>query len=202
MNPSKSNSESPSKSPGNKPELTKERLEENDVSYNKDTYEPATFGDIFAQLPLHIKYVRESLLNFRNSLPEFNERYHERLQQDCRDLDGRMEDTERRMIRNWSLSPSDKPNEQSAWWKPTCDYPLRDLDPTNHQLQNDFYESQETANECKTRHSNLEPDWTQWLNLNIFKEYKKTVFESFNGPQSSLGMPARHEIEIFEKWCL
>ncbi|KAI7226979.1 hypothetical protein KC330_g8602 [Hortaea werneckii] len=202
MNPSKSNSESPSRSPGNKPELTKERLGENDVFYNEDIYEPTTSGDIFAQMPLHIKYVRESLLNFRNSLPKFNEQYHELLRQDYRDLGGRMEDTERRMTRNWSLSPSDKTSEQSAWWKPTSDYPLRHQDPTNDQLQKDFYESQETAKKCKKRHSKLEPDWTPWLNSNIFKEYEETAFESFTGPQSSLGVPARHEIEIFEKWCI
>lgn len=202
MNPSKSNSESPSKSPGNKPKLTKERLEENDVSYNEDMYEPSTFGDIFAQLPMHIKYVRESLLNFRNSLPKFDERYQELLQRDYRDVNGRMEDTERRMIHNWSVSPSDKPSEQSAWWEPTSHYLLRDLDRTNDQLHQDFCESQKTANKCKKRRSKLEPDWTPWLSNNIFKEYRETSFESFNGPQSSLGAPARHEIEVFEKWCL
>ncbi|KAI7185863.1 hypothetical protein KC363_g6913 [Hortaea werneckii] len=92
MTPSKSNSESPSKGPGEKPELTKERLEENNVSYSKDIHDPAKNGNIFAQLPPHIEYVRESLLNFRNSLPKFDERYHELLRRDVKDLGERMED--------------------------------------------------------------------------------------------------------------
>ncbi|KAI7087573.1 hypothetical protein KC356_g4052 [Hortaea werneckii] len=202
MTPSKSNSESPSKGPGEKPELTKERLEENNVSYIKDIHDPAKNGNIFDQLPPHIEYVRESLLNFRNSLPKFDERYHELLRRDFEDLGERMEDTERRMTHDWSLTPPDKSSEQSAWWEPTSSYPLRNQDQTNDQLKKDFYDSQETAIGCKKRHSKLEPDWTPWLNHNIFKEYDEALFESSHGPQSNTGVPARHEMEIFEKWCI
>ncbi|KAI6843343.1 hypothetical protein KC332_g3577 [Hortaea werneckii] len=48
----------------------------------------------------------------------------------------------------------------------------------------------------------MEVDWTERLRLAVFRKYDEKAVEANDEPQSVSGLPASHEIEPFERWCL
>ncbi|KAI7177126.1 hypothetical protein KC316_g9704 [Hortaea werneckii] len=187
---SKKNSDS---SPNNK----RGTLEKKGVRYD-DQVLPLQETENFLELPRHVDCVRQSLLNFTYSLPSSIDIF-DYFEAQCQKLVDKLEVGS---YRNWSFFPPSDSEQHSVWWTSAGSYPSRGPDPREIPLWANVEECNQAVKNLKSEHLGVEIDWTERLRSAIFRKYDEKAVEAKDEPQSVSGVPASHEIEPFERWCL
>ena len=179
------------------PNIKRGTLEKKGVSYD-DRVLPSQGAENSRELPRHIDCVRQSLLNFTHSLPSSIDIY-DYFENQGQKLVNKLED---RSHQNWSFFPPFDSEQHSVWWPPTGSYPSQGPDAREIPLWANVEECNQVVKNLKSERLGVEIDWTERLRSAIFRKYDEKAVEAKDEPQSVSGLPASHEIEPFERWCL
>lgn len=179
------------------PNLKRDTLQKKGVTFNEEVL--SSLGtEHSGELPRHIDCVRQSLLNFTYSLPSSVDISHY-FQTAGRKLVDEVEDSS---YQNWSFFPPCDSEQHSVWWAPVGSCPSRGPDPRDIPLWANVEECNQVVKNLKSERLGMEVDWTERLRLAVFRKYDEKAVEANDEPQSVSGLPASHEIEPFERWCL
>ena len=179
------------------PNVKRSTLKKNRVTYNEKVL-PSPGTEHSQELPRHIDCVRQSLLNFTYSLPSSTDIY-DHFESAGQKIVGKLEVSS---YQNWSFFPPSDSEQHSVWWAPTDSYPSREPDPREIPLWANLEECNQVVKNLKSESLGMEVDWTERLRLAVFRKYDEKAVEAKAEPQSVSGLPASHEIEPFERWCL
>ncbi|KAI7212562.1 hypothetical protein KC333_g7061 [Hortaea werneckii] len=179
------------------PNIQRGTLEKKGVRYD-DQVLPLQETENFLELPRHVDCVRQSLLNFTYSLPSSIDIF------DCFEAQRQklVDKLEVGSYQNWSFFPPSDSEQHSVWWTSADSYPSRGPDPREIPLWANVEECNQAVKNLKSERLGVEIDWTERLRSAIFRKYDEKAVEAKDEPQSVSGVPASHEIEPFERWCL
>ncbi|KAI7198330.1 hypothetical protein KC352_g20392 [Hortaea werneckii] len=179
------------------PKVERSTLEKRRVTFDEGVL-PSFGTENARELPRHIDCVRQSLLNFTYSLPSSVD-ISDYFETEGQKFVNELEDSS---YQNWSFFPPSDSEQHSVWWTPTGSYPIRGPDPREIPLWANVEECNQVVRNLKSERLGMEPDWTERLRSAVFRKYDEKAVEAKDEPQSVSGVPASHEIEPFERWCL